>query len=117
MASSVARSRPSLTFGTVIRSDRASTGVKAKLAGPGSVAQRLERTTHNREVGGSNPPGAMERSPAAAGFLASGRSRAAQRRRRELFTDHELDFHALRASGAGAGLGGEHLALLRLPRL
>jgi hypothetical protein len=29
----------------------------------GSVAQRLERTTHNGEVGGSNPPGAMERKP------------------------------------------------------
>ena len=26
---------------------------------PGSVAQRLERTTHNREVPGSNPGGAM----------------------------------------------------------
>src|SRR5256884_6567985 len=29
----------------------------------GSVAQRLERTTHNGEVGGSNPPGAIARHP------------------------------------------------------
>src|SRR4051794_15468198 len=59
MASSVARSRPSLTLGTVMRSGLASTTLKARLAVRGSVAQRLERTTHNREVDGSNPSGAM----------------------------------------------------------
>src|SRR5919108_1461300 len=59
IASSVWRSRPSLTFGTANSSGGSVTRAKAKLGACGSVAQRLERTTHNREVGGSNPPGAI----------------------------------------------------------
>jgi hypothetical protein len=42
-----------------MRSGKASTAPKARLATSGSVAQRLERTTHNREVDGSNPSGAI----------------------------------------------------------
>jgi hypothetical protein len=38
------------------------TRATAGILGPrGSVAQRLERSTHNGEVGGSNPPGATRR--------------------------------------------------------
>src|SRR3954449_5618484 len=74
MASSVARSRPSLTLGTVMRSGLASTTLKARLAVRGSVAQRLERTTHNREVDGSNPSGAIavpQRAPSLLVFVPS----------------------------------------------
>src|SRR5215210_3763776 len=43
--------------------------VRAALdCGRGSVAQRLERATHNGEVGGSNPPGAMDRRRLRCGF-------------------------------------------------
>ena len=64
IASSVPSHAPSLTFGTA-SSSGASPAIpaqypRARLDRPGSVAQRLERTTHNREVGGSNPPGAMK---------------------------------------------------------
>src|SRR5215211_9105382 len=68
IASSVSRSRPSLTFGTasssggwVLWAGGWDIWAKAKLGGRGSVAQRLERTTHNREVPGSNPGGAIWR--------------------------------------------------------